>query len=182
MQINRPIAIVVTIFIIIFLVYFFVLPEYNSFTSLQNELGVKEAQYVGQHDYYDSIDALYYNLQSQQANISKIDDALPQNSSLGQVVYFLQQTAKNNGLVVKNLFLSQSSSGSTGEVAANSSAPTTLKNIVFSIDLSGDYPSLEGFLSSLENSSRLFEITTISFSSASGPPYSFSLQIKTYSY
>jgi Tfp pilus assembly protein PilO len=177
MTIDRPIAIALILFITLLLVFFLVLPEYNTFGALQTQLGEKKAEYAAEFDYYAAITKTYYDLQSRQDDIQKIDDALPQDPGIGQLAYFLQETAKENGLMLKDLFLSKSSQGSVSSGISNS-----IKDMVFSIDLSGDYPSLENFIISLEKSSRIFEITSISFGSASGPPYSFSLQIETHSY
>jgi len=177
MQIDRPIAIALILFIILLLVFFLVVPEYNTFGKLQTELGEKKAEFNAGFDYYAAITKTYFELQSRQDDVKKIDDALPQNPDFGGTIYFLQETAKENGLIVKDLFLSKSSSGIVGSNISGS-----IKDIVFSIDLLGNYASLENFIVSLEKSSRIFEITNISFSSASGPPYNFSLQIKTHSY
>ncbi len=176
MRIDRPITIAIFIIIIIVLVSFLVMPEYNKFQLLQTQLGEKRAEYVGQHDYYAAVDKIYYDLNDRKDDIKKIDDALSADPTLGKTVYYLQEMAQKNGLIVKNLFLSKSS---RTENAANASQ---VKNIIFSVDLLGDYPSLEGFIISLENSSRIFEVTSIAFGTATAPPYSFSLQIKTYSY
>ncbi len=175
MQIDRPIAIALTLFIILLLMFFFVVPEYSTFQKLQTSVAEKTAQYRAQYDYYAAIDKTYFDLQSHKSDIEKIDDALPQDPALGQLVYFLQEEAVSNGLVVKDLFLSKSSS-------ANPGTSTKVKEITFSMDISGDYASLEGFISSMEESSRIFEVTNISFGSAGSGPNSFSLQIKTYSY
>lgn len=177
MQIDRPITIALILFIILLLVFFLLLPEYNTFQTLQMQLGEKRAEYAAQVDYYAAIAATYASLQQHQDDIKKIDDALPQDPGLGKLIYFLQTAAKDNSLIVKDLFLSNSS-------LVNSGANTTssVKDMIFSIDLSGNYQSLEGFIVSLENSSRIFEVTSISFASASGPPYNFNLQIKTHSY
>jgi len=190
MQIDRPIAIALTLFIILLLVFFLVVPEYNTFGKLQTQLGEKKAEFNAEFDYYAAISKVYFDLQGRQDDIKKIDDALPSYPSLGNLIYFLQKTAKDNGLMVKDLFLSKSSQGSAG-----SNVSDNVKDIVFSINLLGDYASLEGFAVSLEKSSRILEITNISFGSASAPSlessqsqfqiqqtYSFNLQIKTHSY
>ena len=174
MQIDRPIAIALIIFIIILLIFFLVTPEFNRFNSLETELGEKTAEYNAKYDYYSAIDATYFDLVGHQSDIDKVDNALPENSDLGQIIYYLQKNAKASGLEVKDLFLSKSSvAESTGN---------NVKNLSFSMDLSGDYPSLGNFITALENSSRIFEITTINFDSNNGPPYNFNLQIKTFSY
>lgn len=177
MQIDRPIAIILTLIATLVLVYVLVLPEYNTFTKLQTELGIKKAEFNAEYDYYAAINKTYRDLQNRPDDIKKIDDALPQDPALGKLVYFLQGTAKENGLVVKDLSLSKSSTNSTATTSSN------VKSINFSMDLLGNYASLEGFMMALEKSSRLFEITTISFGSVqAGETYNFNLQIKTYSY
>jgi len=161
MQIDRPITTALILFIILLLVFFLVVPEYKTFGKLQAELGEKKAEFNAQFGYYNAIADTYQQLQGRKDDIKKIDDALPQDPALGRVIYFLQQTAKGNGMMVKDLFLSKSSSNS-----AKSNEGNSVKDIIFSINALGDYASLEKFIISLEKSSRIFEITNISFSSS----------------
>lgn len=190
MQIDRPIAIAITLFIILLLIFFLVVPEYKTFGKLRVDFGIKKAQFNAEFDYYATIADTYFNLQSRQDDLKKIDDALPKDSSLGKLVYFLQQTAKQNGMMFKDLVLSKSSSG-----GADTKVINTVKDVVFSVDLLGSYESLGKFIVALEKSSRIFEITSIAFSSGAGAvpkatesqfqiqqTYSFSLQIKTHTY
>lgn len=177
MQIDRPITIALILFIILLLIFFLVAPEYNTFLSLQTQIAEKNAEYKSQFAYYGAIVKTYDDLQNHKKEISKIDDALPQNPSFAQTVYFLQKTAQQNGLVVKNLSLSKSSSNEMGNSYAGS-----VKDIGFTMDLLGGYTSLQSFIVSLEKSSRLFEVTNISFGTSAGSPYTFSLQIKAHSY
>jgi len=186
MTIDRPIAIALILFIILLLVFFLVAPEYKTFGKLQTELGQKKAEFNAEFDYYAAITRTYYDLQSRQDDIKKIDDALPSSPSLGRTIYYLQQAATDNGLVAKDLFLSKSSSASGGAKTASN-----IKDIVFSMDLLGSYSALENFIVSLEKSSRLFEVISISFGAGNVAPsqqpqvqqtYSFNLQIKTHSY
>lgn len=179
MTIDRPLTIAVILFVILLLVFFLVYPEYKTFKGLQMQLGETIAKFNAEYDYYSAIDKTYFDLQSRQDEIKKIDDALPQGQApiLSEIVYFLQKTAKENGLVINNLFLSKSFSSASG-----SNTGKDVKDIIFTMDMSGNYAPLKNFIVSLENSSRVFEVTNISFSSATDPPYAFSLQIKTYSY
>jgi Tfp pilus assembly protein PilO len=190
MQIDRPITIAVMIFAIILLVFFLVMPEYKTFTQLQTQIGEKQAEYDAEFQYYGEIARTASNLQDHQADIDKIDNALPTNPDIGKIIYFLQGAALQNGMMIKDLFLSKSSSGS-----AQANSAGKIKDIVFSMDLLGDYSSLEKFMISLEKSSRIFEISSISFGSPSQAStgssqsqfqiqqtFSFNLQIKTNSY
>jgi Tfp pilus assembly protein PilO len=192
MEIDRPITIAVILFIILLLVFFLVMPEYNTFTELQTELGQKKAEYNAQFDYYAAISKVYFDLQSRQDDIKKIDDALPTNPDLGKVIYYLQNTATENGMLIKDVFLSKSSQGNA---QPQGSAGYVMKDIVFSMDLLGDYPSLTRFMITLEQSSRIFEVTNISFGAADQAQaqssqsqfqiqqtFSFNLQVRTHSY
>ena len=184
MHIDRPIAIALTIFVIILLMFFLVIPEYRTFTDLRVELGQKRAEYAAEFDYYNAINEVYINLQNRPDDVKKVDDALPENSDIGEIVYYLQKTIKDNGLVSKNLFLSKTTASTSGPVStsAKKSEKTGVKDIIFSINLLGNYSSLENFIISLERSARIFEVTSISFDSSAVPPYSFNLQVKTHSY
>lgn len=186
MQIDRPIAIAVTLFVILLLIFFLISPKYQTFKDLQIKLGEKKAEFNAKYAYFAEIAKVYYELQSRKDNIKKIDDALPVDSSYGRLVYFFQKKAMENGLIIKSLFLSKSSPVSQ---------ESDLKEIVFSLDAMGSYSALNNFMVSLEKSSRLFEITSISFGSdVSGlvaetiaqfqiqQTYQFKLEVKTHSY
>ena len=209
MQIDRPIVSALILFIILLLVFFLVVPEYKTFGKLRTEFSEKRAEYNAEFDYYAAIAKAHSDLQSRQDDIKKIDDALPHDSDIGNLIYFFQEIAKENGMIFKDLFLSKTSSSKTSSSAPRSNSAQSglnnkVKDMVFSIDLIGSYPSLGSFIISLEKSSRLFEITNISFGSTnsqlsqlsqpSQPSqplqpqlqtqqiYNFSLQIKTHSY
>jgi Tfp pilus assembly protein PilO len=173
MQVDRPIIIAVTLFVILLLVFFLVNPEYKTFQALQLELGKKTAEYTAKYDYYAQISTTYFDLQSKKDDIKKIDDALPENPDLGKIIYFFQQTAVENGMMIKSLFLSKSPMASSANSSTNKN---TVNDISFSIDLLGDYSSVAKFIVTLEKSSRLFEVTNISFGSASAPQTSTSSQ------
>ena len=177
MQIDRPIAIASVIVITLLLVFFLVMPEYNRFQTLQTQLGEKKAEFNAKFDYYAAIAKTYDELQVHKDDLKKIDDALPQSPARGKLIYFLQEDAKANGLILKDVSLSDPSADTTGTSISN-----TIKDIFISMDVSGDYTSLERFMASLEGSSRIFEIKNISFGYVIGSQYNFNLKIITHSY
>jgi Tfp pilus assembly protein PilO len=183
MQIDRPIAIAIILFIVLLLGFFLVAPEYQNLKALQVKLAQKTGEFNAQYDYYAQITKDYYDMQSRKDDIQKVDDALPQDSDYGQLVYYFQKRASDNGLILKNMFLSQSSM--TNDV----------KNLVFSLNLLGNYSSLENFIISLEKSSRIFDVSTITFGAASQSStqtavaqfqqqqtFNFNIEVKTHSY
>ena len=190
MQIDRPIIIALILFVVLVLVFFLVIPEYGTFRDLQSKLAVKTAEYNAQKDYYAAVAKTYFDLQSRQEDINKIDDSLPQDPDIGQTIYYLQKTASDNSMIIKSLFLSKAS-GQINTQAGKGS----VKDIVFSMNLLGDYQSLGKFLSALERSDRIFEVTSISFGSSSQTPagqdqaqfrsqdtFSYNLEIRAHSY
>ncbi len=189
MQIDRPIAIAIILFIILLLVFFLVMPEYKTFKELQLDLGEKKAEFNAEFDYYAEITKKYYELQNRSEDLAKVDNALPQDPNLGKLVYYFQKTASDSGMIVKNLFLSKSAP------VSSKGSKKSINEIIFSINVLGNYSSLGDFLASLEKSDRIFEVTNISFGSSSEPDivssesqfeiqqsYDFNLQIKTNSY
>ena len=193
MQIDRPITIAIIIFIIILLIFFLVMPEYNQFKILQQQLGEKIAERNVKFDYYNAIAAAYDAIQNRSEVIKKIDDALPTESNIGKLIYFFHKKAGEDGIVIKSLSLRGGDIPVPGQ---------NFKELGFSLSVLGSYASLNDFIKSLEKSSRIFEVTSISFSSGnSGAPisqpigsavnktqfqiediYSFNIEVKTYSY
>lgn len=153
MEIDRPIIIALVLFAILVLNFFWVVPSYNALQALQANLALKKAQFNAQHDYYEQITKDYFLLMNDKDGIQKIDDALPPSPDLGEVSYYFQKTAQDNGLIFKNLTLAQVTQDND------------LKDITFSLEISGNYASLQNFIIALEQSARLFEVSSISFGS-----------------
>ncbi len=184
MKIDRPIAIAIIIFVIILLMYFFVVPKYYEFRSFQVELAKAEAEYNGKFLYYSEISKIFRELEDRKESMEKIENAIPPKPQLADLVYFFQQKGTESGLIVNDILLTKISPATPD---------SSVKEIVFSLDALGSYQSFKNFLSSLESSSRLFNVGSISFglqtsqeTSAIQIPlqqmYSFKLEITTHSY
>jgi Tfp pilus assembly protein PilO len=141
MQIDKPITSALLIFLVVVLSFFFVVPKYKEFKAHQLILGEKEAEYNAKYNYYAQVSEVYEELQSRTENLKKIEDALPANSALGDLVYFFSQKSFENGLVAKDLYLMKIS-------AIN--PESDIKEITFSMDLIGSYAAFKNFLYGLE--------------------------------
>ncbi len=194
MTVDRPITIAVILFIILLLIFFLVAPKYQEFKFFQQKIGEKQAAYDAKFAYYSEIAKVYEQLMAKKDIVDKIDSAIPSNVSYGPLVYFFQKKGLENGLIVRGLFLTKASS---------INPESDIKEIIFSLDLLGGYSALKGFMSSLEKSARLFEISNISFGSSVQAQatsallgaqsknyapiqilqtYPFKLEVKTFSY
>lgn len=188
MEFDRPIAIVITLFIVLISIFFLAAPKYQEFKILQQKLGEKQAEYDAKFAYYSEIAKVYEKIMANKELVDKIDSAIPSNVSYGPLVYFFQKKGFENGLILKGLYLTKASS---------KDQKSDIKEIVFSLSLLGEYSSFKNFMYSLERSARLFEINSASFGTSVQPgtkenaepapvqilqTYSFQMEIKTYSY
>ncbi len=186
MSIDRPLATAGMLFAGVLLMFFVVTPVYKQFNILQLNLAEKKAEFNAKYEYYADIAKKYDDLQGRKDEVAKVDDALPENADFGQLMYYLQQKANDSGLLLRNIVLSQS---------AKAGEQKQVKDISFSLQCFGNYAALKNFVTTLERSSRIFEVSSISFGSAaqqatpltgaqlqSQNAFNFSLQIKTHSY
>ncbi len=196
MKMNRNLAIIILSLVVIICAVFLLVPEYTMFNQLNHELGLKLAQLDPSNTYYAEVKKVDAALLARSSDLQKVNDALPDSPDLSRIIYFLQLQATQNGLTIKNAVLSKSSLSSQNQPEG------IIKDIVFSVSLSGSYQSLNKFIIALESSDRIFEITNISFTSTTPvtqlvlaspfssqrvavttqPPFDFNIQVKTHSY
>jgi len=161
-----------TVLIAVFLLW----PKYLKLANTQARIQSKEVELNYKEDYYKELSSISEKLETEYSEkLKKIDSALPAGSSIPSLYNFLQKTASENGLVLKNV----------GSFAVSPSTTITgLKEIsLSSLGFSGSYPSFKNFLVALEKNSRIIEVENISFSTPKeGEIFDFNLTIKTYSY
>lgn len=182
MEINKPIAIVLLVIIDLMLVFLFVVPKYNESNDLQMNLAKKQAQYKAQADYQVNLLSTLKEIESRQDALYKIESALPEESSLGSLMYFFEQKAKENQLNVTSL--TKFSTG-TGKLLSATASQKEVQSTTFTSNLSGMYENVKNFLFTLDTSSRLIKVETISFVPSNTLPkgnYDFRLEFKMYGY
>jgi len=170
MEIDRPIAIAVTLFIILLVFFYLFLPQYREVEDLQAEIMSGRAELADRENYFESIVDNYRKLIENEENLMKINTAVLPDPSIPSLVYFLEEKSNENGLILRELNLGQIDY--TGE---------EVKSAKFSFLLTGSYSGFRPFLQSLETSSRLIDIEKISFEVEDyGRIYDFELDIKIY--
>ncbi len=199
MEINKPVAIIILIIITLAMVFLLAWPQYQALMDLKNRLVEKQAEYNGKSSYFKKISEVILEIESKKDSLEKIDNALPDRVSLAPIVYFLQKKGSETGLILKSIVFLQAASGfqraaNTANASLGDEAGTKqIKDIAFTAELLGNYQGLKDFISSLEGSSRVFEVDTISFSSQQFLPeavqkksqseiYDFKLSLKTHTY
>ena len=180
---KNPILLsVINFAIIAILAFYFLIPKYQdlSYSNMQAELRVDRLKNLQEH--FSELSSLDQELSAYQAEMAKVQSALPEDPSLASVFYFFQESAKQNGLLLTSISFS-----STKREQANKEK-TEIKEDIFSVEVTGSYTAFKNFLSTVERSARLIEIESISFSSkkeeesVSKDLFSFELSVKVYSY
>jgi len=192
---QRPIiSTAIVSLIVISLAFFLVLPKYDELNAKNFQVEEKRFRFETLEDYFKDISFKNEELKKYESEMAKINSALPDDSNMPSVFYFIQNTAEENGISLISVDLSstrrKAQERKTGEIEESE-----LKENAFSINVAGSYTSFKDFLSVLEKSARLIEVEEISFSSAGGKRtipgmayypskdiFFFDLQMKVYSY
>lgn len=182
----RLLTAIISLFLTLILVLFFLWPKYQKLREIQAEIKVKEVERKNQEDYISHLYELSEKLKEYQREILVIDSALPPRPDLPSLLNFLQKVSGQNGLIFKKLGSFSIALPKKPEVVPGlpqeTKSPSEIKEISLDFEVSGSYSALKNFLSSLERSARLIKLESLSFSSEEGEITSFKLKIKTHSY
>lgn len=179
-SIKNYIPVLIVVFFLAILVVGFLLiwPKSQESKILNKNIQDKKEEVKQAEAYFKNLKELKNQLASNYPDVlSKISSALPADSSMPSLLKYLQESAMQSGLLLKSV----SPSIDDSEKASG------LKETKIDLTLEGSYNSFKNFLSVLENSSRLIETDSVSFSSASSKDKpetlsSFNLQIKAFGY
>jgi len=146
---------------ILFLVggYFLWWPKYQEFRKNGIDLDVESEKVKKKKDYIFELESILNGLNDYQEEILKISAALPLEYSASSLFSFVQKTASENGLIIKEADLSESSIVKNQAVVE--AGAIEIERIDISVTITGEYSSFKGFLSSIYKSSRLVEVKSI---------------------
>ncbi len=182
MELHKPVTIAIFLILIIVLFFLFVIPKYQEYRELAQTIFQKQAQYSGESIYYARITNILTELQNRAQTLDKINSALPKATAVGPLVDFIQTMGAANGVTITSAVFSQSLPSAVLDPLA-SAAANQIKDVAFTVNATGSYQGLKQFMIALDNSARLFEVNTVSFSTAEKPQqYSLKLEVTTHSY
>jgi Tfp pilus assembly protein PilO len=146
----------VLFFCLLILGNFVLLPRYRSLNLLNAEVAAKELELSSKEEYVSQLESLSRILEKHPEELSKIDFALPLEPNLPSLFEFLQGICSDKRLVLKRI-------GAFAIVPVGKD--TGLKRTRVGFEVSGTFDALMDFLSVLEKSARLIEVSQISFRS-----------------
>ena len=174
---NRLVIFISILLFIIALVFLSLWPKYQDWRSLERRIREKEIELYYEGEHFSALEKISSELAESEAALSKIDSAIPQSPSLPGLFNFLQKTSSQEGLILKAM--------SPTSTYFSKEAPG-IQETQFNLMVSGSYSSFKNFISVLEKSARFIRIDRISLSSPEQAEensiFSFSLELKTYSY
>jgi len=183
---SKLIFVTACFLLVVLIGLFLIWPKYQKLSTLKLEIGSKETELRYIEEYFARLNKLSQELKNYENQLSKIDFALPSDSSSTAIslINFIQRASSQNGLIVKKLksfsiILPKSSAPTPGSPQAQ--PPSKIKEISLDFEISGSYFALKNFLNALEKSAKIIEVENISLKEKEEMP-SFDLKIKTYSY
>jgi Tfp pilus assembly protein PilO len=170
--------------------FFLIWPKYQKFESLKVQIENSELDLRQTESFYEKLEKLSEDLEGYQDQLSKIDLALPDNSSFAAIslINFVGNssgvTSGVNGLKLKKLKSFSITSPKLPVQAPGTPAQpqSKVKDISVDFEVSGSYSALKNFIQTLENSAKIIEVENLSFSVEKEEIPSIDLKIKTFSY
>lgn len=194
-KVNKPIASIILVIVIALLAFLFAWPKYTEFGDIKIKLAKKLAEYNGESAYYEKVAQIIKDIESRKETLDKVDSSLPASPAVAPIIYFFQNKGAETGLLIRSITYANAppAAAVAGQTAKSAVSEKKVQNIMFSIDLVGNYQGLKNFLFSLESSSRLFEVESLALAPAQSlqsknqpqdklQTYNFKMQIKTHTY
>ncbi len=156
------------------LMIFLMFSKYQSLSLLKKNIAKNKQVLSHQEEYLDSLTKASQRLKKYDEEMAKVESALPSSPSLPELLNLIQNESTQHNLSLKKIGSAISVPSEIGMTKA-----TRLNFVV-----SGGYSDLKDFISDLENSARLIDIESISFSSPKEKEglFTFSITIKVHSY
>jgi len=187
---TRLATIIICLILSVVLGFFLLWPQYQKFSEERWRVKEKEVERNNQEEYFNHLNKLSEELKGYEEELSKIDSAFPLDPDIPDLLNFLALASSQNGLSFEkvNSFSADSAKKSKTATSGQEEVPTKrYKELTIEFEVSGEYPSLKNFVSTLEKSARIIEIESISLKKKTsqlkeeGPPL-YNFKIKTYYY
>ncbi len=130
-------------------------PAFQDYRSALADKSDKQEQLKQREQYFDKLSRVADRLQDDKAALAKIDSALPDKPDTDRVIHFLSSTAEDRGVILNEI--------ANIAVAEGSDENNELRRLSVTARLAGNYPAFKDFISAVEGSARLIEVSKISF-------------------
>jgi len=129
------------------LLFVLVLPAFDKTRALLKTIEEREVILNEQKQALDKINSLYKSIETRKENIEKLDNILPYEKQLPELITVLETTSSNTGLILSEIKFSDLNS------------KETIKKLNIDIKVGGEFTSFLNFLKLLEKNIRLLKVT-----------------------
>jgi len=149
--------------------FFLVWPKYGQWQEIGQKIEDKTAEIKNRQNYYANLEQISADFSQYAANLKKIETALPVEMDAPALMSFAQAAAMQSGLIIKKIDyqyqersdLNLTINNSFGEGVEPQAGERLVHNYSISLELAGTYDNFKDFISRVERSSRLIEISMI---------------------
>ncbi len=138
-----------------FLIFYFVLQTYSAVGQLKAAVSEKQALLDSRTEIINKILGLKKDFESNKYKVEAISIPIPDKKRIPELLSTLEHVGNSTGLPIKDITITQSS-----QASKNSQVET----IDVGGKLSGTYESFKAFLTAIENSRRLIDISSMKVS------------------
>ena len=163
----------VSFLIVIAAAVFVLWPGFQELKAVRADIERGGGELQSEREYLQMLDEIKVELEENKEEIAKVNTALPSDPSVPSLFSYLQRTASESGLILTEI---NPFSVSSPVIL------TDLKEITFSVKISGPYASAKNFISTVERSARMIEIESISLTPSEEGSFGVDLRIKAFSY
>lgn len=176
-------SLILSLFTIAFFGVFAIKPTLTTIAGLFQELQEKRTVNQKLQEKINNLNQAQTNFAQISSSIYLLDQALPQNPSVSQLIWQLEILAQKSNVAIKSLGVES--------LEMQGKNPNSQNEILFNLNLSGDYENLKTFLGSLESLRRVITVNSFAFSQSkkeeaqtltlnlAGKAYYFLKQVKT---
>ena len=170
---NRAIFIPIFFFLSVVVLGVFALPNYYLYQNLESKIKIQKLQIIQGEQYFKNLRSAYQLFQTHPENIEKIKGAIPRTPSLPSLFNYLQQSAAQSGMVLKNIGMSRSTREKTF-------SNKKIRRFTLTLGLRGDYEGLKKFIGLLERSSRLMSIRSLNLGDYKNGSFDIKISVDSY--
>ncbi len=166
----KILAIILSLIAVVGFAFLLLLPQYQKFKISKAQVLSKETELSLKEEYFSQLESVSQDLEKRQEEISKVESAFPSDFDIPFILEFLQSIASQAGMIFVNI-------DSFSEIKAKEEK--NFKETQISFEVSGTYESLLDFLSRLERSAIIIELSSVSFATLEeSDVFSFEIIIK----
>lgn len=185
-QIQNPLLQTILIVIVLVVFGWFVLgPKYTQTSQTREQLAAVEEQRANLEADQEELNRLISKLEQSEDEVKLLDEAVPLTARPTRIALLMETLAQNTGLTLTQMSIGQTdefiASGNKEELKDPLKAPRELATIEVSASTSGTVEQFRNFLTLLEQSGRIIDVSSLTVNSSDQGP-SYNIRLKTYAY